>query len=81
MSAISYGTAAFAASPSSPYGSGPSGLQSTIADDLDMIAHSLLADAKLIGCAPRHMISAETLTWLIEAQDNIARAIEKGRRS
>lgn len=46
-----------------------------------MIAHSLLADAKLIGCAPRHMISAETLTWLIEAQDNIARAIEKGRRS
>lgn len=46
--------------------------------DVDQIAHGLLTDARIIGCAsPRQL--AEHLEWLIEVQDNIARAIEKAR--
>ena len=46
--------------------------------DVDQIAYALLQDARLIGCATREQLSSH-LPWLVEAQDNIARAIEKAR--
>ena len=44
--------------------------------DVDLIAHGLLQDAKLIGCATPEQLGHH-LTWLEEAQDEIARAVEK----
>jgi hypothetical protein len=46
--------------------------------DVDQIAHGLLTDARIIGCASPAQLAAH-LDWLTEAQDNIARAIEKAR--
>jgi hypothetical protein len=45
---------------------------------VDKIAFGLLEDAKLIGCAAPDQLASH-LDWLVEAQDNIARAIEKAR--
>lgn len=48
--------------------------------DAETIMHGLLADARIIGCIPAHLITPEMLAWAIEAQDEIARLIEKARR-
>lgn len=47
--------------------------------DADQIVYGLLESAKLIGPMPAHLFNASHLEWLIEAQDEIARAIEKAR--
>lgn len=47
--------------------------------DIEMIVVSMARDAKLIGCAERHQLTPH-LKDLIEAQDEIARAIEKAKR-
>jgi len=46
--------------------------------DVDLIVHGTLQDAKLIGCASTEQL-ARHLAWLVEIQDEIARAIEKAR--
>lgn len=47
--------------------------------DADQIVYGLLESAKLIGPMPAHLFNASHLEWLIEAHDEIARAIEKAR--
>ena len=47
--------------------------------DVEQIAHGTLEDARLLGCASPDQL-AHCLDWLVEAQDEIARAIEKARR-
>ena len=46
--------------------------------DVEQVVHGTLADAKLLGCARPEQL-ASCLEWLIEAQDELARAIEKAR--
>lgn len=47
--------------------------------DVEHIAHGTLTDARLLGVASPDQL-APCLEWLIEAQDELARAIEKARR-
>ena len=47
--------------------------------DLDFITYALLQDARLIGCASAEQLAAN-VEWLVEAQDNIVRALAKARR-
>ncbi|MDT0507504.1 hypothetical protein [Novosphingobium sp. MMS21-SN21R] len=46
--------------------------------DVDQIAYGLLSDARIIGCASASQLASH-LEWLVEVQDNVARAIEKAR--
>lgn len=49
-----------------------------IAGEVESAVYSLLRDAKMVGCAPRSLLTPH-LEWLVEAQDEVARAIEKVR--
>ena len=46
--------------------------------DAEMVAYAVLQDARMLGNATPQQLSA-ALAWLVETQDQIARAIEKAR--
>ena len=48
--------------------------------DVDMIAHEALTAARTLGCASPDQLARHE-GWLIEMQDEIARALEKSRKA
>ena len=46
--------------------------------DVEQVAHGALDDCRMLGCARPEQL-ASCLEWLIEAQDELARAIQKAR--